>query len=191
MGGKFTNFCSVILTGRDESLNWLKVSYMENFDWTEFTLKISIRATQQVLYDAWATSENIEKWFLRRCEYYGSDAVILDRQTKASRGDGYSWQWYAYDVTEKGRILNANGKDHFSFTFAGECVVEIKFEEELDFTLVTLRQNNIPTDDKSKINIRFGCNTGWRFFLLNLKSVYEGGIDLRNTDHEKRGMLNN
>lgn len=29
------------------------------------------------------------------------------------------------------------------------------------------------------------------FFLLNLKSVYEGGIDLRNKDSNFKGMLNN
>ena len=55
----------------------------------------------------------------------------------------------------------------------------------------TWTQNDIPTDDISKRSIRLGCDFGWFFYLLNLKSVYEGGLDLRNKDEELKGMLNN
>ena len=57
--------------------------------------------------------------------------------------------------------------------------------------MVTLSQSNIPLDNKSKQNIRLGCESGWSFFMLNLKSVYEGGLDLRNKNDKLPGMLNN
>lgn len=60
-----------------------------------------------------------------------------------------------------------------------------------DHVIVQLTQKNIATDDPSKKGIRLGCESGWSFFLVNLKSVYEGGIDLRNKNTELKGMLNN
>jgi hypothetical protein len=57
--------------------------------------------------------------------------------------------------------------------------------------IVELTQKDIPTDDASKQNIRLGCHTGWSFFLVNLKSVYEGGLDLRNKDSNFKGMITN
>ncbi|RZK15239.1 MAG: SRPBCC domain-containing protein, partial [Pedobacter sp.] len=54
-----------------------------------------------------------------------------------------------------------------------------------------LTQKNIPTDENSKRNIRLGCHNGWSFYLINLKSVFEGGLDLRNKDNRFKPMLNN
>jgi len=56
--------------------------------------------------------------------------------------------------------------------------------------VVELTQKNIPTDDHSKQNIRLGCDTGWSFFLVNLKSVYESAHDLRNKNEKLKGMIN-
>ncbi len=164
---------------------------MENFDWTKFTLRIPVSAPINEVYDAWAISSQVERWFLSSCRYMRSDGTELPDNSPASEGDSYSWQWYAYDVTETGKIVEANGKDRFSFTFAGDCIVEIVLSNKGNHTLVELTQRNIPTDEKSKRNIRIGCHTGWSFFLVNLKSVLEGGIDLRNKDNSLRGMLNN
>ena len=56
--------------------------------------------------------------------------------------------------------------------------------------MVELIQDHIPTDDESKVNIRLGCHTGRSFYLVNLKSVYEGELDLRNKDVDMGGMTN-
>ncbi len=85
----------------------------------------------------------------------------------------------------------ANGKDHFRFTFAGQCYVDVTFSEQYDHTVVELTQTNIPTDDKSKLDIRLGCSSGWSFYFVNLKSIYEGGLDLRSKDERLRPMVNN
>lgn len=149
---------------------------MENFDWSSFTLRIPIKATMETLYAAWTNKSEIEKWFLREANY---------------DGDTYSWHWFLYEETERGRITQANGVDTFEFTFAGDCLVTIKLTTDNEHTVVTLTQSNIPTDDSSKRNIRLGCHNGWSFYLVNLKSVYEGGLDLRNKDTRFKPMLNN
>lgn len=34
-------------------------------------------------------------------------------------------------------------------------------------------------EHESKFQFHIGCQMGWSFYLANLKSLYEGGIDLR------------
>lgn len=164
---------------------------MENFDWTSFTITIAVKAKIEDLYRAWASTSEIEKWFLKEAEYHGPAGNKIDKNELGEMGNTYFWRWFLYEETEAGEITEANGKDTFAFTFAGNCVVTIKLTESHDHTVVSLNQSNIPTDDQSKRNIRLGCHNGWSFYLLNLKSVYEGGLDLRNKDNRFKPMLNN
>lgn len=163
---------------------------MINFDWTTFTRKIAIKANLSDIYDAWTKATEIEKWFLSKATFIDSNENLIDKDQPFEKGFTYEWNWYLYDITEKGKITESNGKDHIQFTFAGECLVDINLCFQDHYVVVTLTQKNIPTDDNSKKGIRLGCDSGWSFFLLNLKSVYEGGIDLRNKDINLQGMLN-
>ncbi|MBK9107580.1 MAG: SRPBCC domain-containing protein [Saprospiraceae bacterium] len=164
---------------------------MNNFDWTRFTRKIAVKAKISEIYKAWTTVSELEKWFLSEALFYNAQQTPINRNESIETGMSYEWRWYLYDVTERGRITEANGKDFLQFTFAGECLVDIQLLSQDDYVIVELTQKNIPTDDKSKQGIRLGCSTGWSFFLVNLKSVYEGGLDLRNKDPQLLGMLNN
>jgi len=165
---------------------------MENFDWTSFTKRIAIKAPLKQLYEAWTTASGIERWFLSAAEYRDSDGQMVPRTSLLTEGCAYTWKWYLYDVAENGKITAANGTDFLQFTFAGECLVDIRLTQQDEYVLVELRQHNIPTDERSKQDIRLGCATGWAFYLVNLKSVYEGGLDLRNKDERFRPpMVNN
>jgi uncharacterized protein YndB with AHSA1/START domain len=164
---------------------------MTNFDWTAFTRKIAIRAKLTDIYHAWTKASEIEKWFLSKAVFNDTNGTRLSAEKTVEKGCTYEWNWYLFDNTEHGKINEANGKDFLQFTFAGNCLVDIKLSLQDDFVIVELTQKNIPTDDHSKQGIRLGCESGWSFFLVNLKSVYEGGIDLRNKDTNLKGMLNN
>ncbi|RDC57450.1 SRPBCC domain-containing protein [Pedobacter chinensis] len=164
---------------------------MENFDWTRFTLKIAIKAKLEDIYNAWTQASEIERWFLSDAEFSDENKVLLNKTQNVLQGDQYKWSWYLYDEIEYGKIMEANGKDFFQFTFAGACLIDINLIEEFDYVIVELTQKNIPTDEKAKRNIRLGCHNGWSFYLINLKSVYEGGLDLRNKDNRFKPMLNN
>lgn len=164
---------------------------MENFDWTQFTLKIAIKANLETIYNGWTKASEIEKWFLSEAEFSDENQIVLEKDSSALKGDNYKWIWYLYDDFEHGKITEANNIDFLQFTFAGDCLVDIKLKEEFEYIIVELTQKNIPTDDNSKRNIRLGCHGGWSFYLLNLKSVYEGGLDLRNKDNRFKPMLNN
>lgn len=164
---------------------------MENIDWTTFTKRIAVKNSIETLYKAWAVPAEIERWFLESATYTHADGTETGRNELLAAGDRYAWEWFLYDMTERGKIVEANGTDTFAFTFAGECTVRVKLSALHDYTLVELTQSNIPTDDASKLDIRLGCATGWAFYLLNLKSVYEGGLDLRNKDERLTPMVNN
>ena len=163
---------------------------MKNFNWTEFTRKIAIKAKLSTLYDAWTKSAELEKWFLSKAVYVDQLNNPIDKNANAFKGFSYTWNWYLYDGTETAKVIEANGKDLLRFIFVG-CNVDVKLYQQGDSVIVELKQYNIPTDDESKKSIRLGCDSGWSFYLLNLKSIYEGGIDLRNKDAEFKGLVNN
>lgn len=163
---------------------------MKNFDWTGFTRKIAIKTELSVIYSAWTKASEIEKWFLRKAVFFNAEGKPVSKETQIEKGFTYEWNWYLFEVTERGRITEANGKDFIQFTFAGECLVDIVLTTQDEYVIVELTQKNIPTDDNSKQQIRLGCDSGWSFYLVNLKSVYEGGLDLRDKDSRLEGMMN-
>ncbi|OBX21763.1 MULTISPECIES: SRPBCC family protein [Bizionia] len=164
---------------------------MDNFNWETFTKKIAIKANLTDLYNAWTIPNEIEKWFLSKANFLKPNEKQVSRNENINANDSYQWSWFVYDIIETGNIIEANGKDLLKFTFAGNCIVEITLEQNQEYVIVKLIQTNIPTDNQSKRGIRLGCDSGWSFFLVNLKSVYEGGIDLRNKNKDLPGMLNN
>ena len=165
---------------------------MADFNWDRFTVRINIKAPAEKLYWCWATRAGIEFWFLRRSDFKKPDGSLSESNDLVQKGDTYSWWWYGYpdEVVEHGDILEANGKDLFKFKFgaAGNCTVSI-YEEQVEH-IVELLQDEIHTDDKAKQNLHIGCKTGWTFYLANLKSMIEGGIDLRNKNEQLQNMLN-
>jgi len=165
------------------------------YNWAEFRLRIDIKASKQAIYDAWTTQELIKLWFLKDVKTFNSAVEEKDCSEPFEEGDRYQWWWYGYDnygdeETQLGFILRANGTDTFSFSFgvAGDCHVRI-YEEEGEH-IVELLQDQIPIDERSRHEHHLGCKTGWTFFLANLKSVLEGGNDLRNKNMHLVRMLN-
>ncbi len=166
---------------------------MSSLDWSRFTVRINIKSNSiEQLYRAWATKGGIEYWFLRMSEYRKPNGELRSIEEPVQPGDTYQWRWFGYsdEVTETGEILDCNGIDFFKFRFgkAGDCSVRIYPEQgEL---IVELLQDHIPTDEKAKELWHIGCKTGWTFYLANMKSMYEGGIDLRNKNEQLQDMIN-
>ena len=164
---------------------------MEGFNWSAFTKQITVKADMQTVYDAWTKSGVVEQWFLSRCTYMDESGDTMAADESVQEGGAYSWHWYAYEEGEQGNILAANGKDYFAFTFAGNCKAEVALSETEGEILISITQSEIPLDDESKKNIRLGCAFGWTFYLLNMKSILEGGIDLRNKNTNIKAVVNN
>jgi uncharacterized protein YndB with AHSA1/START domain len=157
---------------------------VENFtyDWARFVKRININAPVSAVYQAWATRHGLETWFLRQALFTQKNGSIRDAAALVQPTDTYAWLWHGYgdDTVEHGTILEANGTNTLTFTFGQAGTVTVTIKTEQDETIVELAQQNIPADEKAKVYYHLGCSTGWVFYLTNLKSILEGGLDLRN-----------
>lgn len=164
---------------------------MENFDWTSFTKRIAVKAALAEIYAAWTVAAKLEQWFLERVVFRTDKEASPELTLAAQSGTQYDWYWYLDTTPMQGEMLQANGKDFIQFTFEGSSLVDVRLSTLDEYVIVELRHYNIPQDDHSRQHIRLGCSSGWAFYLHNLKSVYEGGIDLRNKDPKLGVMINN
>lgn len=162
---------------------------MENHDWTTFSKRISIKASKKAIFDAWTTQENLESWFLSQAEFKTADGTAKDRNLKITHGDSYIWMWHGSDNIAEGKVLENNGTDILGFTFLG-CEVQLEIKEEDNENIVDVVQSKIPLDEDSKMSYYVGCSRGWTFYLTNLKSILEGGIDLRNKNENLNNVIN-
>ncbi len=163
-----------------------------SYDWSSFKLRIPMNASIEEVYKCWSTSEGLTSWFLREANFQSNEGVARSVDEPVRPGDSYVWKWHGYgdDVKEEGHILSANHKDELSFSFGKAGDVTVSIFTAKDVTLCEVEQTNIPTDEKGKEYYHLGCSKGWLFYLANLKSYLQGGIDLRNRDVDLKDVIN-
>jgi len=162
---------------------------MEKINWSTFKKRISINQNIEIIFKSWSSQEELEKWFLSKAEFYTENNLIKDRTSNISNNDSYEWMWHGSDIVANGKIFETNNKDYIKFSFYG-CTVEVSIFTEEDENIIALSQSNIPLDEISRMNYFVGCSGGWTFYLTNLKSILEGGIDLRNRNSKLREVIN-
>ena len=165
---------------------------MSRYDWSRFSQKIYINVPMQQVYNAWTTRANLESWFLRKAEFTAPDGTVKERNSLIQKGDTYEWLWHGHPDTtaEHGVVTEANGKDRFQFVFGKAGVVTVQLTDHGDVTEMLLTQEQIPTDEDSRANYHIGCSTGWAFYEANIKSILEGGLDLRNKNPAYTNVIN-
>jgi uncharacterized protein YndB with AHSA1/START domain len=165
---------------------------MSTIDWSRFTTRINIGAPKEAIYKAWATRDGIESWFVRLSEYKDKNGVERGAEETVIVGDTYKWLWFGYgdEAVEHGIVLELNNKDHIKLSFGKAGNVAVNIQEEDGECIVELTQDQVPTDEKGMYNFHVGCKAGWTFYLANMKSILEGGIDLRNKKKRLKEMLN-
>ncbi len=162
-------------------------------DWSKFTKRIFINVPAAKIYSAWAIPKQLTEWFLEKAEYTRPDGSKRPSNQKIEKGDNHQWKWHNWDFIETGEVLEANGKDRISFPFGDGGNVHIYLKKAGESTEVKLIQDNIPTNDKAKMNYYAGCSTGWTFWLTNLKAWLEYGITLNAkglTQSETQDLVN-
>ena len=155
---------------------------MPSYNWKEFTKRIPIRASPKSVYDAWTTQQGLESWFLRLAQFTKTDGSARPKNSHVEPGDNYKWLWFGYDdsAVEEREIIEANGWDSLQFSFSGGCIVTVSISQEQGETICALRQQMPMEDEQEQQHFFIECSAGWGFYLVNLKSVLEGGQDLRN-----------
>ena len=164
---------------------------MENNQWSQFKLRVNIQKDTEAVYRLWSTSNGLERWFLRNAIFKDPDGNVRDGDSPIQQGDTYEWYWHGYpdSVVEKGKVLKADGSRVFSFTFSMDCPVTISLYTEFGETIVELVESDLPTDETTMFKHYVGDSKGWIFYLINLKSILEGGLDLRNKKMELADVI--
>jgi uncharacterized protein YndB with AHSA1/START domain len=140
----------------------------KKFDWSQFTQRVAVAAPVEKVFQMWTDPAQLRSWFL------------ADAKINLKKGGDFEWKWIA-GVKEKGKVLSVKKPSKISFTFAGS-VCDVTFKKDKRGSLVILHQHNIPETEKGKYNVHLNCSCGWTFYLTNLKTFLEYGIDLRETN---------
>jgi uncharacterized protein YndB with AHSA1/START domain len=165
---------------------------MSSYNWKQFTKRITIKAPPKAIYDAWATQQGLESWFLRLAQFTNMDGTVRPKSQAIQAGDQYKWRWFGYDdsAEELNEILSVNGWDEIKFKFSGGCLVTVSIRQEEGETICELLQQMPMEDVKEQQSFFIECGKGWTFYLANLKSILEGGIDLRNKNPKIQQVIN-
>ena len=161
----------------------------DNFNWTSFQHAILLDADLEEVFKYVATADGICRWFLGDVTYRTVAGVERPLNEIASIGDHYIWKWQDKDFATKGEILDCQINSLFQFTFGSTFEVVIRLSSEQERTRLTLGQeyrNGAVEDQFQYLN----CCVCWVFFMTNLKSVIEGGKDLREREVDEELLVN-
>jgi uncharacterized protein YndB with AHSA1/START domain len=160
-------------------------------DFSQFKLRVNIKTSIENAYQAWATPAGLRSWFLGRAVFTDQQGHSRGENEMVRLGDEYTFYFTNHPdtVAVKGKVLKTNEKDLFSFSFANEIPVTITIYREHGETIVELIESNLPTDEGSIRKQFVSDSRGWVFYLTNLKSILEGGLDLRNTNEALSNVI--
>ncbi len=162
---------------------------MDTEKWKRFVQRIDVNAPLKSVYAAWATSKGLMGWSPMEALLRDKDGKELAPGTSVVPGGSFHFAWHT-GHTEEGTYLEANDVDHLRYTFGKDIVVNVTMEPMEDGSvMVTIEQTQDRTDEEN-LRILLGFKEGWAFYLTNLKSVLEGGLDLRNYTHDIEHRLN-
>lgn len=161
----------------------------ELVDWKEFVLRICVEASPENVYLTWTAESGLARWFLATAKFR-PDGRWRDPDEPTRSGDAYEWTWLGNKNSFlEGRILTADGVGRFAFTFGDAAQVGVVIRPRGNRTLVELTQSHMPDTPEGRSDY-LDCYGGWTFYLSNLKSVLESGIDLRERDPEVWDVVN-
>jgi uncharacterized protein YndB with AHSA1/START domain len=145
----------------------------KKYDWTQFKLRIEIKASPSRVFKAWTDDKLVSMWFTTK--------TIIEPK---KNGRVY-YEWLGGDKFDT-RIIDIKKDRLFLIPFGGKGEkIKVTMAKTKSGTVCEIHQFDMKTSPKDKWAMHKGCETGWTFFLTNLKSYLEHGIDLRSHDREK------
>jgi len=134
-----------------------------------------LEATPAKVYASLATPKGLARWFLR-------SAAI-----EASAGTAYSFTWQG-GYRHSGRVLAAVPDRRLVLSWPNRAgrtrrttAVAFSLRKKGRGTLLTVRHEGYPRSG-GWVEIYGSTQSGWAYFLTNLKSVLATGRDLRSRD---------
>ena len=154
----------------------------ERYDWSQFKVHMVYRAPRDDVVAAWATPGGLESFFIADADHRAPDGTRRAPDEPCVAGDRYRWKWlHGFEL--EGHVLACEPNRRVSYTFGGNMRIDIGFLERDGAVEVAIHQTGCATQDPERAWQHLNCRSCWVYFLTNLKSVLEHGIDLR--DHEQ------
>lgn len=160
-------------------------------DFSQFKLRVNIKTSVEDAYKAWATPAGLNSWFIGKMVFTDEKGVVRADDAPVEVGDEYTCAFAKNpgSILVSGKVLKANGKSLFSFSFSKNCPVTVSIYTEHDETIVELIESNVPNEEDVVVRQYVSDSKGWIFYLVNLKSTLEGGLDLRNRSVEIKNVI--
>ncbi len=162
---------------------------MDTENWKRLDQVIYVEAPRESLYAAWATAEGLVGWCSMEAVLTDADGAEVPPGGTAVVGGGFKFTWHT-GHTESGEYLEANGIDRLRYTFGEGIEVTVTLEDVGDGSVLVRLQQTQDRSPEENLRIMLGFKEGWAFYLTNLKSVLEGGLDLRDLTHDIEHRVN-
>ena len=160
----------------------------ESFTKERFSHGVLLDVSLDEVWSYVATPEGMSKWFLEEVRYTDADGQIRAEDEEGEKGDRYHWKWQKNHSVE-GRLLDVISRQRFAFTFGKDFTAEFTLRVQDGRTRLVLTQVNHKPNQENEFGF-INCCVCWAFFMTNLKSIAEGGKDLRETVVEEEMLVN-
>ena len=160
-----------------------------NFNSERFHHSILLNKAAGEVFALFGLAGGLEKWFQCETIFTATDKAARKPGEMIQKDDSFYWKWLAKDFSIEGKVINVTPGISAEFTFGSLFNIKMSAAAQNGRTLFTIEQwytNGAIKNDFAYIN----CCTCWIFFLTNLKSVLEHGIDLRETTSTDEALVN-
>jgi hypothetical protein len=160
----------------------------ETFNLRKFSHGILINCHTEHLYSYVGRADGFTKWFIGNAEYInGENKRSAENYIQA--GDKFHWKWLEKDFELSGEILEVIDKISVTFSFGSLHEIKITVSERGHMAHLRLEQYYKKAAEPNDF-VHINCAVCWVFFMTNLKSVIEHGIDLRETSSGDEELVN-
>ena len=154
---------------------------MAAYDWSQFHVRMYYLAPLAEVFRCFSTADGLESFFVYNAQHLSADGIRRASDESVQSGDSYYWT-YVHDFEHGGMYTRIELNRLVQFTF-GSMMVDIHFREIDGATEVDLHQKNCATKDPDRTWQHVNCRSCWIYFLTNLRSVLDGGSDVRDFQH--------
>ena len=162
---------------------------MDPEEWKQFVQIIYVEAPMGTVYASLTTAKGMAGWASMEAALTAADGTEVAPGEPAVQGTKFQLIWHT-GHGEKGEFLEANGSDRLRYTFGEGIEVTFTLEEVDDGSVKVKLVQTQDRSDEENLKILLGFKEGWGFYLTNLKSVLEGGLDLRDFTHDIEHRVN-
>ena len=145
-------------------------------DWTSFDVYLYLEAAPADVLRYWQTVEGFTQFFVAEMTACNENDVELN-DAMLTPGTRYSWRGI-HDYAGEGQFLEMTDAS-VEFSFGGRYHVGVRATPQGTGTCLHLRQSGIGEEEGEQVHGSLNCRSCWIYFLVNLKSVVEFGVDLR------------